>query len=107
MSYAALCKAIKQIVDTQMAASNLAQYAVGTVISITPLRVKISDRITLEAKDVILTTNVTSGKIPTESYCTQCGVIPGFVMNALSVGDRLVMIKNQGGQEYIIIGKAV
>jgi len=108
MSGAALCKAIKTVVDTQLEASNLTDLAIGTVVSATPLRVKIEgNNLEIEAKNLILTTNVADEKVDCYTVCPEHGKEYGFIMNALATGDKLVLIKTSKGQRYIVIGKVV
>lgn len=108
MSGAALCKAIKTIVDTQMEASNLTDIAIGTVTSAQPLKVKVEgNNLEIEAKNLVLTTNVVNERVPCYTLCPEHGQEFGFIMNALAVGDKLVLLKTSKGQRYIVIGKVV
>jgi hypothetical protein len=100
-----LANTIRMIVENTLKNWDLTDYVAGTVISASPLRVRLHERLILEAKDLVLTTNVMDSRVPTESYCPNCGIIPGFVMNALDKGDKLILIKASRGQSFVVIGK--
>ncbi|MGI6361009.1 MAG: DUF2577 family protein [Bacillota bacterium] len=93
---------LKHLVENSLNNWDLTDYALGTVVSEAPLRVKLHDKLTLEQKDLLLTTAVTDDQLPVE-----CSGAQGFVKNALTVGDRLVLLKAGRGQTFVVLGKVV
>ena len=77
-------------------------YIVGTVTSAKPLKIKLSegDGLVLSADFIHLAQNVTDYTLRTDS-----GNI--HVNNALKKGDRVLMVRKWGGQDYIVIDKVV
>jgi len=76
---------VKRIVQNVLEAYQLTDYAPGTVLSIAPLRVQLNEKIILEPINLLCTSET-----PT-----------------LAEGDKVIMLKVQRGQKYIILGKAV
>jgi len=96
----------------------------GKVISASPLKIKVTQKLTLTADFLILAQNVTD-------YKTQITITSGFssgehsqytgsgahdhtvtkgeavIHNALKKGDVVVMIRQAGGQKYLVIDKVV
>ncbi len=82
-------------------------YIVGTVTSASPLKIKLSDGDGLELPSdfLHLARNVTD-------YETHVSIEDGGkqkmeVYNALKKGDKVIMIRKWGGQDYIVIDKVV
>ena len=76
--------------------------AFGTVEGIDPLRVRLSPQLTLTEGFLMLTASVTEHKLETD--------IPGItltVKNGLKVGERVLLMRMQGGQRYIILDRMV
>lgn len=76
---------IRKAVDEQLKSYGLTDYQSGTVVSIAPLKIKISDRITLEGEQIIQTN----------------------LINNLNRNDRVCLLKVRRGQAFIILGKEV
>lgn len=100
-----LANTIRMIVENTLRSWDLTDYAAGTVISVSPLRVRLHERLILEAKDLVLTTNVMDEKVPCYTLCPEHGREYGKIMNALEVGDKLILIKASRGQNFVVIGK--
>lgn len=98
----------------------------GTVISSSPLKIQVEQKMTLTAAQLVLTRNVTDHKIfMTVDHTTgnrsggsgensfashnhnYSGKKEFTVHNGLVVGDEVVMIQQQGGQKYIVIDRMV
>lgn len=98
---------------------------IGTVESIAPLQVRLDQKLILNDSQLLLTKNVLDYEVEmTVDHVTE-SVLPNnpdlvdahnheykgrkkfLVHNALQVGDDVVMIKNKGGQLYVIIDKVV
>ena len=101
----------------------------GNVISASPLKINVEQKMTLEAAQLILTRNVTTHTIQmtvdhwTEDETEHTHVVGGVtssptthkhaykgkktftVHNGLVVGDKVILIREQGGQRFIVIDR--
>ena len=81
-----------------------ARFICGTVISVSPLCVRVDPSLTLDASQLIM---------PGGVYKKSCTVkvngttYTGTVAASLAVGSRLLMIRESGGQRYAVIDVAV
>ena len=96
---------IKRAALEAVEAGKPAQIAYGRVVSTTPLQVKVSEKLILTSEVLIVPEHLTDHEITLESA-------PGMtttytVKNALKIGDQVVMIRNRGGQNYLIIDRTV
>lgn len=104
MSSVSWVQMIKQIAMDAVRAAKLTDYQVGTVTAVSPLKVKLSNTMTLDADFLQVTRNVTDYECTieidrTDHTCT--------VKNALKAGDKVLLIRKSGGQKYVIIDKVV
>lgn len=83
--YHGLLKVIKQAGVEAGSAAGPVTVCFGKVISASPLKVLVDQKMTLGTAQLVLTRNVT--------------------VNALAVGEELVLLRQQGGQKYIIIDR--
>ena len=98
----------------------------GTVVSASPLKINIEQKMTLDSSDLVLTslvstfnvdmsmehrTESTSGGSGDASFASHSHTYSGkkefTVHNGLIVGDEVVMIQMQGGQKYIVLDRVV
>lgn len=98
----------------------------GKVISSSPLKINIEQKMTLTAAQLVLTRNVTDHKVfMTVDHVTEnrsggsgeasfkshnhayTGTKEFTVHNSLAVGDEVIMIQIQGGQKYIVLDRVV
>lgn len=96
----------------------------GTVISVSPLKISVEQKITLTEKQLILTSSVTdydlemivdhqtedeSGGNGEDSFSTHrhdyTGTKTFRVHNALTIGEKVIMIREQGGQRFVVLDK--
>ena len=125
-----LLSLIKKSAVEAVNASKPTSIVYGKVISSSPLKINIEQKMTLTAAQLVLTRNVTNFKtaisggniqnfyyvgtepnVTTEpvspSHVHAVGKIQVTVHNALTVGDEVIMIQMQGGQKYIVIDRVV
>ncbi|WP_246019625.1 DUF2577 domain-containing protein [Bacilliculturomica massiliensis] len=89
----------------------------GTVKSASPLSIQISQKITLKGEALVLTRNVTdyTGDV-TVSHATEKDGSPPHIHgisgkktvtfhNALKSGEKVVMMRVQGGQKYLVLDR--
>lgn len=87
----------------------------GKVLSVSPIQVLVEQKMTLGAAQLVLTRNVTDYEIPvtvewkTESTELHVHGLIGkekmIVHNSLTQGEEVVLLRQQGGQKYIIIDR--
>jgi len=133
MSDSSLTQVLQRIASQTIDASKLSDYIVGTVMKTSPLEVKISDQLTIDADFIDVCENVTERKIEitiqakTESVEDHTHPLsPGStgeagghehdikltkkkitIHNALKVGDKVAMLRRARGQKFLIIDKVV
>lgn len=96
--------AMRKIVLEAVASSNPADLAFGTVETLNPISIKLDQKLILPEPNLILTRNVLDYEVEMEIGGTKQTV---KVLNALEIGDKVMLIKNQGGQQYIVLEKVV
>lgn len=102
----------------------------GKVTSASPLKINVEQKMTLTAAQLVLTRNVTNFKtsitggniqnyfyVGTEPNVTTQPVSPSHVHavgkisvtvhNGLVVGDEVILLRQQGGQKYIVLDRVV
>lgn len=103
MSDKSIYEIIKQIAQNTIENSNLTDIRLGVVESVNPLKVRLTQKLILTENFLELTKNV-------KDYETKI-VINGRtetikVLNGLKKGERVLMIKYQNGQKYLILERA-
>ncbi|SES68433.1 DUF2577 domain-containing protein [[Clostridium] polysaccharolyticum] len=81
-----LTQLIKKCAMEAFRASKPSDYIVGKVVSLLPLKVQVSQQITLD-EDFLLVTNTAN--------------------NIICTGDKVLMIRKAGGKQYVIVDKVV
>ena len=93
-------KAIQIAASNTMDAAQPSDYVFGTVVSDSPLQVQISQKLILSDIQLALTRNVTK-------FTTKIDGTGVEIDNSLNIGDKVVLIKQKGGQQYLVIDKVV
>lgn len=96
---------IKRAALEAVDAGKPSQIAYGKVINDKPLQVKVSEKLILTSEVLIVPEYLTDHEITMET--STGGEITYMVKNALKTGDQVVMIRNRGGQNYLIIDRTV
>lgn len=106
---------IKRAAVEAVGASNPVAVQFGTVVSLSPLEVRLDQRLTLPEAFLIVPESLTryeidlshvhklSGSSDTEKALTDKIVI----REGLAVGDAVILLRVQGGQKYVVLDKAV
>lgn len=98
-----LLQIIKKAAVEAVEASNPAKVMYGTVTAASPLAIKIDQRFTVTEDFLILTKNVRDYKV---KISVNGGMEQDYtVRNALKTGDKVILLREQGGQKYIVIDK--
>lgn len=82
----------------------------GKVVSASPLQIQVNTKLILEENQLVLTRNVTNYTIPTSgSTGSRDGHSHGIgsltVNNSLKAGEEVILIRQAGGQEYIVLDR--
>jgi hypothetical protein len=111
---------------TMMQTMQLSTFEVGTVTSISPLKIQVEQKKTLTKVQLVLTRNVTdfetevtvdwkteskSGGSGDSAFSSHNHDVKGKkkikIHNALKVGDKVVLLKQHGGQKYLVVDRVV
>lgn len=121
-----LLNIIKKASMDAVEASKPADFCYGKVTSTTPLQISIDQKMTLGEAQLVLTRNVSDYKIKVtmdlstetqsggsgeSSFASHSHKITGekeiTIHNALSVGEKVILIRQKGGQKYLVIDRVV
>ena len=117
-----LIKAIKQISNEAEEAKGPVHVSFGRVLSVSPLSVLVDQKLTLGAAQLVLTRNVTEYELSLsmedqefeleeDAVGSECLVSADkqkiLVHNELKTGEEVILLRQQGGQKYIIIDRVV
>lgn len=116
-----LTEVIKKAALEAVNATDPSAITFGTVVSIDPLEIYIDQKLILASEFIILTKNVTDYEItmsfdietdsveletePMEHSHNVGGTHTFTVHNALKVDDKVILLRQQGGQAYIVLDK--
>lgn len=116
-----LLKILKKAAIEAVRASKPAEICFGKVTSVLPLKIFVDQKITLGKSQLVLARNVTDYKTEvTVEWLTEnrggsgdetahnhriIGRKKITVHNGLAVGDEVILIRQQGGQKYIVADK--
>ena len=105
-----IVSAIKMAALDAVNATYPVQVCYGTVVSVSPLEVKLSQQLTLNEKQLHLTYAVKDKTytVPVPELAA-AGIteITITLDDGLNVGERVLLLRMQGGQKYIIIDRVV
>ncbi|GAC42270.1 DUF2577 domain-containing protein [Paenibacillus popilliae] len=91
---------LKKAAMDAVLASNPAAMMFGEVTSTNPLEVLVDQRFTLPADFLILPESLTEHKVMVNGQETVIG-------RMLKAGDKLLLLRMQGGQQYLILDRVV
>jgi sortase (surface protein transpeptidase) len=117
---------LKKAAIEAVAASKPTAVVYGKVISTSPLKINVEQKMTLTKEQLVLTRNVTdyevamtvdhatentSGGSGESAFASHNHAYTGrktfTVHNGLVVGDKVLMMQMQGGQSYIVIDRVI
>ena len=75
----------------------------GEVISANPLKIKIDQKLTLSSMQLILTNAVKDHSV----MITDGSIRSILIKNGLQIGEKVILIKAQGGQKYVVLERLV
>lgn len=123
-----LMKTIKRAAVDAVKASKPVEVCFGKVTCVSPLKIAVEQKLVLGEAQLILCRNVTeyktyisggnlqnyyytgtfpdSGTLPVDpAHVHAVGKIRITVHNGLAVGDAVILLRQQGGQKYIVVDK--
>jgi len=95
-----MLEAIKKAAMDAVVASNPVAVMFGTVTKTNPLEVNVDQRFTLDADFLVQTAATTELKVT-------IGGTEYVMREGLQAGDRVVLLRVQGGQKYLILDRVV
>ena len=118
--------AIKQAAKEAVEAGQPGDFCFGKVTSASPLKILVEQKMTLGAAQLVLTRNVTdfktkvtidwttgtkSGGSGDSSFASHSHSVSGkkdiTIHNGLAVGDEVILLKQKGGQKYLVLDRVV
>lgn len=119
-----LLQIIKQAATEAVLAEKPCDFVMGKVVSIEPLKIQLSQKATLEEDFLVVPRSLTDYTVPLDiaggfssgahSQYTGTGAhthtVSGgtaTVHNALQVGEHVLLLRQSGGQKYLILDKVV
>ena len=95
-------KMVKKAAIEAVNASKPANIVFGKVISASPLKIKIDQKLILTSAQLVLSKSVTNYRL---SVTLDGDSKTMTVNNALKIGEEVIMMQVSGGQKYIVIDK--
>lgn len=102
MMSSGLIEIVKKAALDVMANSQLTDLRFGTVVDTSPLRVKVTSQFTIPKSLLIVPERLTNYSVKTKIDDETKTIT---IYNALSVGDKVALIRKQGGQSYYILDR--
>lgn len=114
-----LINLIKQAAVEAVKADDPVEVIFGIVTGVSPLAVSVDQKMTLQAPILILTNNVRDYAVEVDvNWSTNSGGDPAHshpisgrkimtVHNGLKLGEKVLLLKMQGGQKYIVLDRVV
>ena len=96
--------AIKKAALEAVEASQPSNFLFGKVVSAEPLKVLVEQKMTLGKAQLVLNRNVTDFKTKLKIDGETKEIT---IYNALRTGDEVILIKQKGGQKYLILDRMV
>lgn len=95
---------IKKAARDAIEASQPCNFLFGKVISAKPLKISVEQKMILGSAQLVLTRNVTNFK----TSITISGETKQItIYNALKAGDEVTLLKQKGGQKYLVLDRVV
>ena len=99
-----LLNIVKKAAMEAFNASQPSDFVFGKVVCISPLKISVEQKLTLGVSQLVLTRNVTNFNINIGLESEEKEMT---IQNALRVGDEVVLLKQKGGQKYLVLDRVV
>jgi fibronectin type 3 domain-containing protein len=103
---------IKKVAMDAFNQSEPATFIYGTVTSASPLTIQVEQKLSLTKEFLVLTKNVIDYEAEVEvdwktddATHTIKGIKKMKMKNGLKVADKVILVKQQGGQKYLVLDK--
>ena len=95
---------IQQIAHNTLSAEQFLELCFGVVQGVDPLAIFVDQRLVLHKKQLLLVSSVCNQEIEMDD-----GVAKKMysVKTALVVGDKVLLLRMQGGQKYVVLSKLI
>lgn len=110
-----LLEHIKKVAVKAVEAGKPAAIVIGKVTNVSPLKINVEQKLTLTSAQLILTKNVTNYSInvaidtatsESEAHSHKIeGTKKITIKNGLVVGEKVVLLREQGGQRFIVLDR--
>jgi len=115
-----LLDTMKKVAEQTGQAGVPTAFLFGTVISTSPLVIRVDNRFNIGEKQIVLMKQFRAGSYQTHkhtvpqhstetasdhSHSVQALQTEQEVYSGLAVGDKVVLLRNQGGQEFLVLGR--
>ena len=98
-----LIKAIKRAAAEAVEASKPGAICFGKVTNVAPLNILVDQKLPITEKQIVTTRNVTDYETDTSNR-EQAGEKTGITIhNQLAAGDEVILLRQQGGQRYVVL----
>ena len=98
-----LVNVVQQIAQNAMENNQMTDLRFGTVISIAPLKIKITNNLILPESVLIVPQHLTNYKLELQP---SSGTKQKYtIFGALQVGNQVALLRKQGGQNYYILDR--
>ena len=112
-----LVNAMKRAGAEANEASKPVTVEVGKVVSANPVKVQVGQQITLSSMQLIIPESLTKHKVSI-TYDLDCseelehehaikGTTTVTIDNSLKTGDKVILVRQNGGQKYVVLDRAV
>lgn len=99
-----LNESIKKIAINAINETKPASIIFGTVTSPSPLKISVEQKLTLDSNFLILTDSVKDHEVD----MTVDGVRKKYMVHkSLKTGEKVILLRQQGGQKYIVLDREV
>ena len=106
-----LLMAIKKASTEAVETTKPADFCFGKVISTSPLKISVEQKIILGVAQLVLTERVTDYTVTVgiewETDYQSSGKKQITIYNGLKTGDKVVLMKQKGGQKYLVLDRVV
>lgn len=104
--YSEFLKLIKQAAIEAVEARNPVAICYGQVTSTSPLKIFVDQKMTLDSAQLIVPEHMTDHEVDIELKSS--GTKQTYVFySALKLDDKVLLIREQGGQKYIVVDRVV
>lgn len=102
----------KQMAGDTIGAGDPVNIVIGTVTKVSPIEIEISQKLKLTKEFLIITERVTRYEVDLEHNHGGTNALGGKltdtpIRTGLKTGDRVLLIRVQGGQQYVVVDKVV